>query len=167
MRALTVRQPYADAIAHGAKPVENRTKHLPPKYAGATVLLHAAKDIHATRITAADLAEFTGATVTDWTDTRSAIIAAIRFRGSHKAPADGAWCCRPWGQVTTRIQPEVWHWEIDQVIRLARPVPATGALGFWTVPDDVIDQIEQGCHDLPYADAQRILAALETKEPTA
>lgn len=161
MRALTVRQPYADAIAHQAKPVENRTKPLPHKYAGVPLLLHAAKDPHVTRITAADLAQFTGADVTDWADTRSAILAVIRFRGSHQAPADGSWCCRPWGQVATRVQPVVWHWEINQVTRLAEPVPATGALGMWRVPDDVLDQIAQGCHDLPYADAHRILAALD------
>lgn len=143
MRALTVRQPYADAIAHGQKTVENRTKSLPPKYAGVPVLLHAAKQPHATRITATDLAEVTGARVTDWTDIRSAILAVVRFRGSHRADADGTWCCRPWGQVTTRVQPEVWHWEIDQVTLLDEPVPATGALGFWNVPDDVLAAVQQ------------------------
>lgn len=142
MKALTVRQPYADAIAHGAKPVENRTKPLPPKYAGVPVLLHAAKDPHATRITAADLAQFTSTAITDWTDTRSAILAQIRFRGSHLSSND-TWCCRPWGQVPTRIQPVVWHWEIDQVIRLHQPVPAIGALGFWTVPDDVLAAVQR------------------------
>jgi hypothetical protein len=142
VRALTVRQPYADAIAHGAKTVENRTKPLSPKYVGVPVLLHAAKEPHATGITAAGLAEFTGVPVTAWADTRSAVLAVIRFRGSHRA-ADDTWCCRPWGQVTTRVQPEVWHWEIDQVTRLAKPVPATGALGFWTVPDDVLTAVQQ------------------------
>ena len=142
MRALTVRQPYADAIAHGAKPVENRTKPLPPKYAGVPVLLHAAKDTHVTRITAVDLAEFTRARIDDWTDTRSAILAVIRFRGSHLS-SDDTWCCRPWGQVPTRVQPEVWHWEIDQVTLLATPVHATGALGFWNVPDDVLADVQR------------------------
>jgi hypothetical protein len=142
VRALTVRQPYADAIAHGAKAVENRTKPLPPKHVGVSVLLHAAKEAHATRITAAGLSEFTGTRITDWTDTRSAILAVIRFRGSHRV-TDDQWCCRPWGQVTTRVQPEVWHWEIDQVTRLAQPVPATGALGFWTVPDDVLAAVQR------------------------
>ncbi|MCX4885915.1 hypothetical protein [Streptomyces sp. NBC_00847] len=146
MRALTVRQPYADAIAHGAKPVENRTKPLPPKYAGVSILLHAAKDPHATRITATDLAEFTGADITPWTDTRSAILAQIRFRGSHLS-SDDTWCCRPWGQVPTRIQPVVWHWEIDQVILLNQPVPASGALSFWT-PDDAVLTTVQGQIDL-------------------
>lgn len=165
MRALTIRQPYADAIAYGAKPVENRTKPLSPKFVGVPVLLHAAKEAHATGITAADLAQFTGAQITNWTDTRSAALAVIRFRGSHKA-FDGDWCCRPWGQVTTRVQPVVWHWEIDEVTRLAEPVPASGALGFWTVPEDVLAQIEQACHDLPYEDAKRILSALENTEST-
>ncbi|MEU5322963.1 hypothetical protein AB0G67_40365 [Streptomyces sp. NPDC021056] len=142
MKALTVRQPYADAIAHGAKPVENRTRPLPPRYAGVPVLLHAAKDPHATSITATDLAEVTGADITAWTDTRSAILAQIRFRGSHLS-SDTTWCCRPWGQVPTRIQPVVWHWEIDQVILLDQPVPATGVLGFWNVRDDVLDAVQQ------------------------
>lgn len=142
MRALTVRQPYADAIAHGAKPVENRTKPLPRKYEGVPVLLHAAKDQHVTGINAVDLAQFTGARITGWTDTRSAILAAITFMGCHQA-ADDRWCCRPWGQVTTRVQPEVWHWEIGQVTRLDEPVPASGALGFWTVPDDVLAAVQQ------------------------
>lgn len=165
MRALTVRQPYADAIAHRAKPVENRTRPLPSKYAGVPILLHAAKDPHATNITAADIAELTGADTTRRTDTRSAILAQIRFRGSHLS-SDDTWCCRPWGQVPTRIQPVVWHWEIDQVTLLDQPVPATGALGFWTVPDEALAQVEQACHDLPYEDARRILNALENTEPT-
>lgn len=140
MRALTVRQPYADAIAYGAKSVENRSKPLPPKHIGAPVLLHAAKAAHATRITAALLSEFTGADITEWTDTRSSILAVIRFRGSHRVTE---WCCRPWGQVITRVQPEVWHWEISEVIRLPQPVPASGALGFWQVPDDIAAAVQR------------------------
>lgn len=142
MKALTVRQPYADAIASGTKRIENRTKPMPPKFAGVPVLLHAAKDRHASKLTALDLSQITGDRIHEWHDTRSAVLAVIRFRGSHKAPADGTWCCRPWGQVTTRHRPEVWHWEIDQVTRLAETVPATGALGFWTVPDTVLAAVQ-------------------------
>lgn len=143
MRALTVRQPYADAIAHGAKPVENRTKPLPPKYAGVAVLLHAAKEPHGSSITAVDLAQITGANITDWRDTRSAILSVVTFKGCHRADDSVHWCCRPWGQVTTRDQPEVWHWEIDQVTLLDEPVPATGALSFWNVPDDVLAAVQR------------------------
>lgn len=165
MRALTVRQPYADAIAHRAKPVENRTKPLPGKFVGVPVLLHAAKDPHVTKITALDLYKITGCSIHGWTDTRSAGLAVITFSGSHRADSSLHWCCRPWGQVETRQQPEIWHWEISSVVRLAAPVPASGALGFWKVPDTVLDQIQQDCHDLPYEDAHRILTALDTKQP--
>jgi hypothetical protein len=140
MRALTVRQPYADAIAFGTKRVENRTRKLPSRYEDEPVLLHAAKDLHASGITAIDLAKVTWSDISQWTDTRSAILAVIRFKGSHRC-ADVHWCCKPWGQVETRVQAEVWHWEIDHVERLAEPVPATGALGFWTPKDNVLDAV--------------------------
>ena len=140
MRALTVRQPYADAIAWGQKRIENRTKPLPPKYAGVPVLLHAAKDPHASGITALDLAQITWCDISQWSGTRSAILALIRFKGSHRC-ADVHWCCKPWGQVETTQHPEVWHWEIDHVERLKEPVPASGALSFWTPKDDVLDAV--------------------------
>jgi hypothetical protein len=140
MRALTVRQPYADAIAFGEKRVENRTRKLPSRYEGEPVLLHAAKDLHASGITAVDLGKVTWSDISQWTDTRRAILAVIRFKGSHRC-ADVHWCCKPWGQVETRVQPEVWHWEIDHVERLAEPVPATGALGFWTPKDNVLEAV--------------------------
>ena len=140
MRALTVRQPYADAIAFGAKTVENRARALPQKYIGTPVLLHAAKDLHASRITALDLAQITWCDISQWTGTRSAILAVIRFKGSHRC-ADVHWCCKPWGQVETTQHPEVWHWEIDHVERLKKPVLASGALSFWTPKDDVLDAV--------------------------
>lgn len=34
MRALTIRQPWAAAIAHGPKRIENRPKPIPPKHIG-------------------------------------------------------------------------------------------------------------------------------------
>lgn len=140
MRALTVRQPYSDAIAFGAKRVENRTRPLPRKHIGVPVLLHAGKDPHDSGITAADLAKATWCDIGQWTDTRSAILAVIRFKGSHRC-ADVHWCCKPWGQVETTQHPEVWHWEIEHVERLAEPVPATGALSFWTPKDNVLDAV--------------------------
>jgi hypothetical protein len=143
VRALTIRQPYADAIAHGPKRIENRPKPLPVKYISVPVLLHAAKAHHASGITAIDLAQITGARTHTWPGTRSAIIAVIRFGGFHLADNNAHWCCRPWGQVATRVQPEVWHWEIREVTPLDEPVPASGALGFWTPDDDVLDAVQR------------------------
>lgn len=140
MRALTVRQPYTDAIAFGTKRVENRPRKLPEKYEGELVLLHAAKDLHASGITAVDLEQITWSDISQWTGTRSAILAAVRFTGSHRC-ADVHWCCKPWGQIETKAHPEVWHWEIGEVVRLAEPVEASGALGFWTPKDTVLEAV--------------------------
>lgn len=144
MRALTVRQPYADAIAWGAKTVENRTKPLPAKYVDVPVLLHAAKNLHASKLTVQDLSDITGGQGYDaWTGTRSAVLAVIRFKGCHRSDSSLHWCCRPWGQVSTKQHPVVWHWEISEVTRLDDPVPASGALGFWNVPDDVLAAVQR------------------------
>ncbi|MBR8638680.1 ASCH domain-containing protein [Streptomyces tuirus] len=41
MKALTIRQPWAGAIAHQTKRVENRSWKLPAKHEGARILIHA------------------------------------------------------------------------------------------------------------------------------
>ena len=125
MKAITVRQPFADAIIQpGDKPkrTENRGNALPAQCIGVPVLLHAAK------------AEFRNAVLCrgrDWPDQRGVILGAIRFTGSHQANTKGPLCCAPWGW------PDAWHWDIaTDVVRLDQPVPAVGFLGFWT-PDEV------------------------------
>ncbi len=35
------------------------------------------------------------------------------------------WACGP------------WCWQIDDVVRFARPIPCRGALGLWTVPPQI------------------------------
>ena len=113
VRGLTVRQPWADAITHGTKRVENRTWPAPARLAGARVLIHAgaAYDRHAVLDT------------TGWPDTRGAVLAVATLTGCH--PATG--CCRPWGD-----RAPAWHWQLTDVHRLLVPVPCRGALGLWT-----------------------------------
>lgn len=41
--ALSIRQPWAAALLAGLKPVENRTRPLPPKYINKPLLLHAGR----------------------------------------------------------------------------------------------------------------------------
>lgn len=134
MKALTIRQPYADAITWGQKRIENRSKPLPEKHVGTRTLLHAGKDPHASGITAADF------TSEPWPDVRSAILAVIRFTGSHRV-VNG--CCGPWGHEETDER-EVWHWQLDDdVRRLTEPVRASGALSFWTPADDVLAAVQR------------------------
>lgn len=126
MKALTVRQPWADAIVYGAKRCENRSWPLPARYVGARILLHAAKasDRHAVLPVPVEMAR-------TWPDTRGALIATATLIGSHL----DASCCRPWGM------PLVYHWELADVVPLAAPVPAQGQLGFWTPDADTLDAV--------------------------
>ncbi|MET9436920.1 hypothetical protein [Streptomyces sp. NPDC006551] len=127
MRALTVRQPYADAIVWGAKRTENRTRPIPAAHLGTTILIHAAKDPHASGVVASDF------TSTPWPDTRSAILGTAVLDSYHQAAGD---CCTPWGE------PDGWHWQLRDVRPLPRPVPASGALGLWTPPVDVLHDVQ-------------------------
>lgn len=120
-RALTVRQPWADAIAHHGKHVENRSWQLPTRHAGARILIHAgAADDRSVR-------DPQPGSLLDGTSTavRSAIIATATLSGCHWAGC----CCTPWGQ------PGVYHWQLADVQPLPVPVPCKGRLGLW-VPDD-------------------------------
>lgn len=125
-RALTVRQPWADAITHGTKRTENRTRRT--HYRG-QLLIHAgaAHDpMGRFVITDWDLLD-------SWPDTRGAIIAVATLTDCHAA-TDG--CCAPWGF------PDTWHWVLEDVRPLATPVPCKGRLGLWTPDDELLAAVD-------------------------
>lgn len=128
-RALTVRQPWADAITHGGKPVENRTWPVPRGLVGVRLLIHAGGGTD-------PLAQFALPAGTDrsgWPGTRSAVISVLDLSGCH-FETEG--CCARWGQ------PQVFHWELTNVVPLDRPVPCAGRLGLWVPPQDVLAAVE-------------------------
>lgn len=131
MKALSIKQPWADAIIQPSerpKRTENRGRRLPTKYVGERILLHASKldDPHAVLCRGRD-----------WPDRRGVILGAATFTGSHEANAKGPLCCAPWGD------PDAWHWQLADVQALPTPVPAKGALGFWTPTDAVLDAVHR------------------------
>ncbi|MGV9888341.1 hypothetical protein [Streptomyces sp. NPDC003395] len=121
MKALTIRQPWAGAIAHQTKRVENRSWKLPTKHEGARILIHAGAqpDRHA---------QVYG----DHLDVHSAIVAIATITGCHFDNGNQV-CCSYWAQ------PDLYHWELADVVALPEPVPAKGALGFWTPSDEIIN----------------------------
>jgi hypothetical protein len=115
VKALTVWQPWADCIASGAKPIENRTR--PFHYRG-PLAIHAGlrRDRHAER----------------WPLVRAAVgDPDVLPTGALVAVADlvdchpDTGCCRPWGE------PGAYHLVLAHVRRLRRPIPARGQLGLW------------------------------------
>jgi hypothetical protein len=123
MKALTIKQPWAGAIAYGAKDIENRSWPAPREDIGQILAIHAGRSV--------DLgAQPPGGgdwPAGDWT--LGAIIAVATLKGSHRASrcASQAGLCSPWAQ------PGQWHWQITDVRALADPVPCRGFQKLWTV----------------------------------
>jgi len=131
IRGLSIQQPWAAAIAYGAKRVENRTWAAPHWAIGQVIAIHASKkpDISA-RPPAGE----------SWPERRmhlGAVVAVATITGCHLSPDFGGTCgatrplCSPW---SVRDQ---YHWLLTDVRPLAEPVPCRGMLGLWRLPDDV------------------------------
>lgn len=132
MRALTIRQPWADAIAHGTKRVENRTWRAPAQHIGTRILIHAGlqEDRHAILPYGQNIA------CSVWPDNRRAIIAVATLSESHRA-SDARCCDSDWAE------PDVYHWLLHDVTKLPEPVPCNGRLGLWTPPFFVLDAVAE------------------------
>ncbi|MEW1990761.1 hypothetical protein [Microbacterium sp. NPDC078849] len=140
MRILTVRQPWAWAIIHGGKDVENRSTNIAGDYRG-PVLIHAAKayaDDWQSQVLADLMNRHPG--VHDepqpWHDHAGEIIGVVDLVDVHvaRATASGVLVdyaehtkagelCSPWAQ------PDVHHLVLANSRALVEPIPYTGALG--------------------------------------
>jgi len=154
LRALTVRQPWCEAIVDRHKPVENRSQGFPKRHRG-PVLLHAAK----------------GWSVRGQRDERvrehyrigdfvrmhyqlGAVLGIGELVDVH--PAAG--CCAPWGEETyppanpeQRPPGRVNHLVLEGVRRI-RPIRARGALGLWRPDEDLVLEVCHGLADLVWWD---------------
>jgi hypothetical protein len=162
MRALSIQQPWAWAIAQGKKPVENRT--WPTAYCG-PVAIHASKKpdkdalgLIASRDRYSPLVKAVAWHTRLWAPPEyvyGAILAVADLSGCHEWSEceDGAAepdrgelrPCSPWAAKWQH------HWVLGNVRRLARPVPCRGALGLWRLPDDagkaVLRQLDEEAGD--------------------
>lgn len=137
MKGITVKQPWAWAIIHGGKDVENRSQMF--SYRG-PLLIHAAKVDDSggygdARIRA--LGEV-GMRMPK-RDDRGHVIGVVDLVDVHSA-SDYAACaglpsgyCSRWAESGYRAT----HLVLRNVRCLAEPVPARGMLGLWDVPEDV------------------------------
>lgn len=141
MRAITVRQPWAWAIIHGGKDVENRSRNIAGAYRG-PVAIHAGLAFDADAVPVlARLVPTWDAPITNgdpWQHrpdgVRGAILGMVDLVDVHDglgAEHDGA-PCSPWA-----IR---YHHHLVMVNPrpLAQPLPWRGALGLWALPDHVM-----------------------------
>lgn len=125
MKALTVKQPWAWAIAHGGKNIENRMWRT--GYRG-PLAIHAgltddeeAIDFRIAKAWAAQQ----NRQPAQQTLIRGAIIATASLKDCH-LERDG--CCQPWGE------PGAFHFVLADIQPLVTPVPCRGALNLWNAP---------------------------------
>jgi hypothetical protein len=155
-RAITVRQPWAWAIAEGGKLVENRsrgTRHRGPLliHAGVGWSTRGASDARlgaafgvAWGLTYPE--DHTGPYVREEGPAfyRGRVIAVAELVDSH--PASG--CCAPWGEQSYaeaggKAVTTVHHLVLEDVRPLAFPVTARGQLGLWTPAPEVLDAVHR------------------------
>lgn len=132
MRAITVQQPWAWAIVHGGKTVENRGRREPWHTAvGQRIAIHAGK-------TRDDDGCFDPNVRAAWHAADERVKGLVEEKGTILGTAfvvdlhHSSRCqvhCTPWSQ------PDAWHIVLDQIEPWSQPVAARGALGLWTVPD--------------------------------
>lgn len=152
MKVLTVQQPWAWAIVHGGKDVENRTQAW--SYRG-PLAIHAGKrwserggDHPLVQAAIAD-ASFYDDDPSAF-EARGAIIGVVDLVAVH--PADlceqlGAGdLCSPWAEASYRehsgrSRNDVVHLELANPRPLAVPIPCPGRLGLWTPTADVFEQL--------------------------
>ena len=137
MQALTVRSPWAWAIARGWKPIENRGRAFPRRLVGVPLALHAGIGQDHMTLPVAEAAEALRRALTDADPmcARGAVLAVVRFGVSHPAQAGDA--CTPW-----HVDGFGWHWPVESVTPLTWPVPCTGQLGFWHLPGAVLAAVQ-------------------------
>lgn len=139
MLAISLLQPWAWAILHAGKGIENRTWDLPQQFVGRRIFLHASKNV--TRRDYGDAVDTIGllapsVEVPSYADIpKGALVGAVTFTGSI-APSDG-------------IPLERWHfpeqfgWLVHEPRALPEPIPCKGALGFWRVSESIADRIRE------------------------
>ena len=129
MRALTVRQPWAWAIIHGGKDVENRSRSLGP-YRG-LVAIHAGRQ-WAGDEALAEVERMVGFDAAPGGFILGNVIGVVDLVQVHMPRSIMCAPCSPWAEPDA-----AWHLLLRNPRPLAHPIPWRGAQGLWTVPADL------------------------------
>lgn len=157
MRAITIRAPWAWAVANGAKPVENRARDCTHRGA---VTVHCARRLDTAGLSDPRIQRLFFGPGHDpqvpvpedfFFGMLGKAVALADLVDCHEAwtssnpdlVAEGATCCSPWGSMTYKGRP-AWHLELQRSLRLPQPVRVRGQLTVpWTLPPEVAEQVAQ------------------------
>lgn len=141
MRALTVQQPWGTAIIRWGKDVENRSRNIAGAYRG-PLAIHAGKTEDECGYGDEMIRQALGTYDDSWRlldhlETRGAIIGVVDLVAVHHHSDHGPDRCSPWAQ-----SGDLWHLVLADPRPLEVPIPCRGALGLWTPPAEVLDELE-------------------------
>lgn len=154
MRILTVRQPWAWALIHGGKDVENRVRNIAGAYRG-PVAIHAALSTGSWNEAEAALQAVHLRTGEDARrhvvgGPRGAIIGVVDLVGVHDSRGEGCGTRKGTAQLGEIIprcsewaEPWTHHLVVANPRPLSEPIPFRGALGLRRLDADTIRQIEE------------------------
>lgn len=153
MRVLTVRQPWAWAIVHGGKDVENRVRNIAGDYRG-PVAIHAGLSTGSwneseTALQLVHLRTGEDARRHVLLGVRGAIIGVVDLCGVHESKGDGCGTRKGTARLGELIplcsewsEPWAHHLVLANPRPLAEPIPFKGALGLRHLDDDTTARIE-------------------------
>jgi hypothetical protein len=130
IRGLTLHRPWAWAIAHGTKRIENRQWEPPNWMLGEYLAIHAGKkwDIEGA-VTVAELHGLKWAHQLPPESVAEGIAAVAQLVGV-KTESDDPWFSGPFG------------WELARIVPLD-PIPCRGRQKLWHLPPDVLEQVRR------------------------
>ncbi len=139
MKALTIYQPWAHAIAYLGKRIENRTWAPPISSLGRRIAIHAGKTIQPEVVEWLILDGFLEDDFQPQDLTRGAVVALATLESwitdGKQVPDDQRyWWNGPVG------------WLLKDVVPI-EPVPCRGAQGLWDLPADVERQVSEALND--------------------
>lgn len=135
LRALTLIQPWAWAIAHAGKDVENRGWPAPPDLIGKHLAIHAGRKLDEDACD--DIAEEFGLTLPA-AFAHVAIVAVALVREVRRI--EGLFI--PDGHSRWTSPGPGYAWQLGDVVAFA-PVPCRGKQGLWPVPPDELEIVRQ------------------------
>lgn len=142
MRALTVRQPWAWAILHGGKDIENRTRNVAGPYRG-PVAIHAGQSEDEPAYDDDMIRQALGEQADSWylleRMATGAFLGVVDLVSVHHDSDHGR---HPSDRCSWWAQTDVWHLMLANPRPLPEPIPARGMLGLWTPPSGVLEQLQ-------------------------
>jgi len=142
MKALTVLNPWGQAIAYWGKPIENRTWAPPESLIGDRIAIHAGKMplsgaglddvLHTIDELSVDVIHLPEPVTVEWLLARSSAVVCTAIVGRPVRESTSKWFMGPLG------------WPLRDIVVMDGPVPCAGAQGLWDLPADVEAAVRAG-----------------------